>query len=632
MANTRNTNTLEEASSPEAILELSQLAREGKVLGIGMCHLNPSGCYDIAKGISLQLQNAPFVKVQYKDDPRTEPGSALAMRFLGISPKKVYQPLNAPPQLNVTSYDTVFFTGCVKRSSGMLAILNLLSQHYQFTNIRHVYQIAPPHHPKGRPGDESDMAKTLQFFKNTPYQYRFIYSGIDNRSPSNIGMPRFESKPSEFKVPLECYGVIRHRNVEDFLPLQNGKCSPGVEKHLNEYFRQVADAGKDSLNKPIMVIAIGIESKYRTRMVEIAKQHSVVIDFCDQYSGNRLPQQDDFFKVLTTIKDRKGIVSFDETSTQCLLQAVSFGAPCMIYSHGGLWPHFYAQLVKIVPPEYQPTAQTILGLNDNFELLKDRAKCEKVYELLHSEVNKSHQKFDNFKNYNFALMTAAANGDVTAVKELAEKKVNVNQSHLNGWTPLMLAAKKGHLGVVEILLQNGADATQALPDGMTAFMIAVAKGHVDIVNKLLTPQNVNQACADGWTPLMFAAEKGYIKIFKILLQNGADATKTLPNGMTLSRLAEINRHVNIIKLLLKTNIKQTQSNVKREDCVQMNPTTTDSSEAKPSLARASSKCGFFIPVIHGSSQGSTLRPSASASTTTQTIGTLSSLQTCKNGF
>ena len=390
MANTRN--TLKEASSPTAILELSRSAQEGNgnVLGIGLCGLNPSGCYDIAKGISLQFQNVPFVRVEYSNNPL-----AFLTQLFGIQLPQVYKFLDIPPQFN-TKCDTVFFTGCGMESTSMSSILNSLSQQYQFTNIRYVYQIVPPHHPENMAGYKNILENTLRFFKNSSYQFRFMYSGVDTRSPSNIGMPRFTSKPSGFKVPVDCYGVIRHRQVEDFLPLQNNKCSPDIEEYLDEYFRQVAYAGKDSINNRIMVIAIGIESPYQQRIIDIARQYSVDIDFCDQYPGNRLPHQEDFFQLLATMKDRKGIVSFDETSTQCLLQALSFEASVMIYSHGR-WSDFYNQLVSLVPTSHQPTAQVILGLDDNYALLKDRVKCQMVYESLHLEINKAHQKFDNFR-------------------------------------------------------------------------------------------------------------------------------------------------------------------------------------------------------------------------------------------
>jgi hypothetical protein len=395
MANTRNKKEAKEKAlnSAENIRNLIQSARESKVLGIGLCSLNPSGCYDIAKRISLQLHNVPFIRVQY-----VTLETVLFHSTASTATKKKYTFLDEPPK-DSTKYETVFFTGCGIAFSRMSFILNALSTKYQFTNIQYVYEISPPHHSTPRcmkQWQSASKEKAQLFAENTSYQYRLLYSGVDN-FPLNIGMPRFELKASEFKVPLECYGVIRHRNMDDFLPVENNKCLPPIEKHFNEYFRQVADAGKDCVKKPLMVIAIGIKPTHRQRILEIAQQYSIHIDFCDQYSDYRLPDQGDFFKVLSVMKDRKAIVSLDDNSTQCLLQALSFEVPVMIYSEDNPYPEFYAQLVNLIPIEYQLTARVILGLSDHYELFRDREKCHKVYKLLHLKINEAHQRFDDFR-------------------------------------------------------------------------------------------------------------------------------------------------------------------------------------------------------------------------------------------
>jgi hypothetical protein len=168
MANMRNPKTLDEASDPTAILGLNQSAREGKVLGIGLCSLNPSGCYDIVKGISLHLQNTPFVRVKYSDNPAAKPREEFFFEL-----PKVYQFLDTPPQFN-TNCDTVFFTGCNVTYESMFSILDSLSTQYQFTNIRYVYQIVPPHHLES---NRSKLETSLHFFENSPYQRESWISG-----------------------------------------------------------------------------------------------------------------------------------------------------------------------------------------------------------------------------------------------------------------------------------------------------------------------------------------------------------------------------------------------------------------------------------------------------------------------
>ncbi len=378
MAHTRNISTQAEVSDSTQILELSQAAQQGKVLGFGLCDLNPSGCFDIAKGLSFQLYNSPFIRVQ---------DGIFEWKFL-----------DAPPQAK-PNYDTVFFTGCGAIVHKMFCILNSLSREYQLTKIRYVYQIIPPHLEDWVTKKELDQ--NVSIFANSPYRYRYMTSGFNIHSLLNIGIPRFVAKSSEFNVPLECYGVIRHRVMENFLLCAcfKNKCLPSIENYLKAFFDQVASAGKDSENKPIMVFAIGMAPLYRKILVEIAQQYSVVIDFCDQYTAYRLPHQEDFFKLISAMKDKKGIVSFDDMSTQSLLQALSFEVPVMVYSNNR-WPEFYCQLLNLVPIQHKDTASVILGFNKNYELLKDREECQKVYEFLHLQLNKAHQKFEDFKEAN----------------------------------------------------------------------------------------------------------------------------------------------------------------------------------------------------------------------------------------
>ena len=101
----------------------------------------------------------------------------------------------------------------------------------------------------------------------------------------------------------------------------------------------------------------------------------------------------------------------------------------------------------------------------------------------------------------------------------------VNAVDDNGNTPLHLAARAGHAEVVQLLLTYGADAAVAGLGGRTALHAAALNGHDRVVELLLRAEgtNVNAAAQGGYTPLHSAAYLGQQQLVRRLLQAGAKA-------------------------------------------------------------------------------------------------------------
>jgi hypothetical protein len=376
-----------EAKTSMGYLELSQAARENNLVGFSVCVMNPSGCFDIAKGVSAQFPRVPYFRV--------------------FRPDKDSNFLDKPSSGFNASFDTVFFTGCNLISS-ILPILTTLRVTYQFTKIKYVYQIEPPHYTTKRCIQENEVEKMSEVVQATlgrcGYQYKLLYSGLGvyKQFPLtlNVGIPRWSLKLSEFEVPRECYGLIRHRGLE----IDSPDIRKNIERHLEEYFHLVAEAGKDHREKPITVIVLEVK-KNREWLLSIAKKSSIEIDFCDRFPENRLPHQEDFLIVLEVMKRKKGIVCLDELSTQSLLQALSLGASVLICSKLGyptvgddLIFEFHKHLLSLISTEYQFVAKVMLGLDGDYKLLRNRDHCEKVYEILRNEIEISHLQFEFFKN------------------------------------------------------------------------------------------------------------------------------------------------------------------------------------------------------------------------------------------
>ena len=82
------------------------------------------------------------------------------------------------------------------------------------------------------------------------------------------------------------------------------------------------------------------------------------------------------------------------------------------------------------------------------------------------------------------LCQAAKQGDITTVKALLSKGVDVNAKDKDGATALMCAAKEGQTETIEALLAKGADVNAKSEDGVTALILAAMKGYTEIVRLL----------------------------------------------------------------------------------------------------------------------------------------------------
>lgn len=121
------------------------------------------------------------------------------------------------------------------------------------------------------------------------------------------------------------------------------------------------------------------------------------------------------------------------------------------------------------------------------------------------------------------LHLAAIKGNASLVKQLIEKRVDVNVRLDNGWTPLHMAAANGHTSVIELLTSHGAEVNAIDGAGATATYRAAETGHGAAIQILIKRQaDVNIKTKLDQTPLLRAAENGYEGTVAMLLQHGAD--------------------------------------------------------------------------------------------------------------
>jgi ankyrin repeat protein len=185
-----------------------------------------------------------------------------------------------------------------------------------------------------------------------------------------------------------------------------------------------------------------------------------------------------------------------------------------------------------------------------------------------------------------ALVDAARNGDLAAVRSLLRSGADANAVAPDGSTavhwavhrgslemlnallaagargdrltrynvaPLTLAAQTGDAPIVERLLAAGVDPDTTSEEGQTALMTAARNGNPATVRALLR-HGAHVGLAEsfrGQTALMFAAGEGNTAVVALLLESGAALTQRSTGGYTPLLFAVRNNRYDTAKFLLE---------------------------------------------------------------------------------
>jgi len=171
-----------------------------------------------------------------------------------------------------------------------------------------------------------------------------------------------------------------------------------------------------------------------------------------------------------------------------------------------------------------------------------------------------------------ALMYAARQGSLDAVRALAEAGASLNAADQDGTPALTFAIINGHYDVAQLLVEKGADVNQPDRTGATPLYSAVdmhtlvtsfgrpelpravTEGSVDAARLLLahgadpnkalktkvlkrTYQAGDPRLGQGSTPLMRAAKAGDVVMMRLLVSGGADIDLTNAAGETAMHIA-----------------------------------------------------------------------------------------------
>jgi ankyrin repeat protein len=151
------------------------------------------------------------------------------------------------------------------------------------------------------------------------------------------------------------------------------------------------------------------------------------------------------------------------------------------------------------------------------------------------------------------FLSAASQGNVAKLTELADK-VNVDaRLSEDGETALHRAASRGHLKAVALLLDRGAKVDAVDGEGVTPLILASYRGQTEVVKLLLARGAAVNAREkrNGLSSLSHAVGRGDKELVKLLLAYGADPLLKSADGRTALERAEANGATEIVALMKK---------------------------------------------------------------------------------
>ena len=138
----------------------------------------------------------------------------------------------------------------------------------------------------------------------------------------------------------------------------------------------------------------------------------------------------------------------------------------------------------------------------------------------------------NIRSESRAVQVMLDRGPRRAVKTSAQ---DARQIPAGGSTALILAAQTGSAESARLLLAAGANANDAGADGKSALVMAAFSGNTAVATLLLGAGADPNAAAAGYTALHAAALRGDVALVKALLEKGANPNATLTKGSPVRR-------------------------------------------------------------------------------------------------
>jgi ankyrin repeat protein len=146
------------------------------------------------------------------------------------------------------------------------------------------------------------------------------------------------------------------------------------------------------------------------------------------------------------------------------------------------------------------------------------------------------------------LHHACESQNVEIIKELINRKVDINLRDSNEYTAFNIACENGYIEIVELLLANGASMDS--PSCISSLCIACRSDNTDLVKLLLRKGlNPNFVC-NKTLPIHICCYNQNIEVIKLLLLKTDKIDVEDKNNFTPLTIAIRNNHLAMVKLVV----------------------------------------------------------------------------------
>ncbi|MCL2255872.1 MAG: ankyrin repeat domain-containing protein [Firmicutes bacterium] len=165
-----------------------------------------------------------------------------------------------------------------------------------------------------------------------------------------------------------------------------------------------------------------------------------------------------------------------------------------------------------------------------------------------------------------ALINAARNNQLSVIKMLTQRQLNLDYKDNLGKTALVYSALCGNLDAVKHLIEAGSNVNQIDDFSNTILHHAVVSKNREVAKYLLTCDDVNidQKNMDGNTPLIMAVATFDKDMVELLLKHGAKDLANRKNKTALD-LASEKGAAAIVELILMINSENIPPKIKNKE-------------------------------------------------------------------